>query len=138
MTASDPFAPLVRLTPLQPEDLNPLLDPFDADPRQQGQDLAPCPKPTALPWPGLARPDTVAVGVLVDSPLPDPAEAAFRLTTLATEQDVAVIALSSLDYCGLERFVIRTERIAGQTEAERAQCRDQVMQFRGLEVVVQT
>jgi hypothetical protein len=124
------------LTCREPEDLDRLLEPFDAVASRPGKDLAPCPSPSALPSARLANPHTIAVGVLIDRTIPDPVEAAYRLAGLAIEQDVHLVALSSLDYSGLERFGIRTERIVGNTPEERVQCRDQLMQFWGIEVLV--
>lgn len=138
MTITEKFALVARLTCCQPEDLDPLLEPFDAVSHRPGKDLAPCPGPSALPRARLAAPDAIAVGVLIDRPLPDPADAACRLAALAIEQDVHLVALTSLDYSGLERFGIRTERISGQTAEERTRCRDQLMQFWGIEVLVPT
>jgi hypothetical protein len=138
MTITDKFALVARLTCRQPEDLDPLLEPFDAVSHSPGRDLAPCPRPSALPRPRLAAPDAIAVGVLIDRPLSDPADAACRLAALAIEQDVHLVALTTLDYSGLERFGIRTERISGQTAEEHRWCRDQLMQFWGIEVLVPT
>ena len=136
--ATDQLALFSRLSCLQPDDLDPLLDQFGGVPRRIGNDLGPCPTASALPQARLARADAIAVGVLIDHPLVDPADAAYRLGALAIEQDVEIIALSSLDYSGLERFGIRTERIAGHSAEERAHCRDQLMQFWGLEVILPT
>jgi hypothetical protein len=138
MTSPGHFAMINRLSRFQPDDLDPLLAPFDKRADAQGSDIAPCPVPGRLPRPALSRPDAIAVGVLVDRPITDPADVALRLAALALEQDVEVIALSSLDYSGLERFGFRSERIAGHTAAERAACRDQIMQFWGIEVLLPT
>lgn len=136
MTLPDQFALVARLTCREPDDIDRLLETFDADPPRPGRDLAPCPTPSALPSARLANPHGIAVGVLIDRTLPDPAEAAYRLAGLAIEQDVHLVALSSLDYSGLERFGLRTERIVGHTPEERVQCRDQLMRFWGIEVLV--
>lgn len=138
MTITDKFALVARLTSCQPEDLDPLLEPFDSFSHRLGKDLAACPGPSALPRARLAAPDAIAVGVLIDRPLPDPADAAYRLAALAIEQDVHLVAFTKLDYSGLERFGIRTERISGHTDEERTLCRDQLMQFWGIEVLVPT
>lgn len=136
MTLADQFALVTRLTCRVPEDIDSLLEPFDAVSPRPGRDLAPCPTPSTLPSARLANPHAIAVGVLIDRTLLDPAEAAYRLASLAIEQDVHLIALSSLDYSGLERFGIRTERVVGHTPEEYAQCRNQLMQFWGIEVLV--
>jgi len=136
MTVSDRFAQINRLSRHLPDDLDLLLEPFDPRARAPGTSIPPCPSPGVLPRPKLARADAIAVGVLIDRPLANPVDAAFRLASLALEQDVEVIVLSSLDYSGLERFGFRTERIAGHTAVERAACRDQLMQFWGVEVLL--
>lgn len=138
MTITDKLALFARLTRCQPEDLDPLLEPFEIALNGLGKDLAPCPWPSTLPRHRLNAPDAIAVGVLIDHPLPDPADAACRLASLAIEQDVHLVAFATLDYSGLERFGIRTERISGQTDEERRWCRDQLMQFWGIEVLVST
>ena len=136
MTARDEFALIKRLTCAQPDDLDAVLSGFDPRARPAGQDIAPCPLPAVLPQLKLARKDAIAVGVRVSSPIEDTADVAFRLGTLSIEQDVEVIVLSDLDYSGLERFGFRTEKVAGETEAEREACRDQIRQFWGIELTL--
>ena len=127
---------LARITPIAPQDLDALLAPFDRRAGPPGQDLAPCPTPVRLPPAPLSRADAVAIGVHLTAPPPDPAALAFQLCAMAAEQDVEVVILCEADYSGLERFGLRTERIAGATEAERAACRDQLCQFWGIELVL--
>jgi hypothetical protein len=136
MTGKDSFATVNRLTRAQPEDLDRLLCGFDPRARPPGQDIAPCPGPVLLPPLKLARDDAIAVGVALSAPVGDPADVAFRLSALAIEQDVEVIVLSMPDYCGIERFGFRTEKVAGETEAERDACRDQLRQFWGIELTL--
>jgi hypothetical protein len=47
-----------------------------------------------------------------------------------------VIVLGMSDYSGIERFGFRTEKVAGETEAERDACRDQLRQFWGIELTL--
>ena len=136
MTGKDSFAPVNRLTRAQPDDLDPLLRGFDPRARPPGQDITPCPGPAVLPPLNLARKDGIAVGVALSSLFDDPADVAFRLSALAIEQDVEVIVLSTTDYSGIERFGFRTEKVAGETEAERDACRDQLRQFWGIELTL--
>jgi hypothetical protein len=136
MTGKNSFATVNRLTRAQPEDLDRLLCGFDPRARPPGQDIAPCPGPVLLPPLKLARDDAIAVGVALSAPVGDPADVAFRLSALAIEQDVEVIVLSMPDYSGIERFGFRTEKVAGETEAERDACRDQLRQFWGIELIL--
>lgn len=136
MTGKNSFATINRLTRAQPEDLDRLLCGFDPRARPPGQDIAPCPGPVLLPPLQLARDDAIAVGVALSAPVGDPADVAFRLSALAIEQDVEVIVLSMPDYSGIERFGFRTEKVAGETEAERDACRDQLRQFWGIELTL--
>lgn len=136
MTETARYDRIVRLSRSEPVNLDGLLAPFELQQPQAGQDIPPCREPCQLPRTRLDRPDAVAVGVVIDRPLADPADAALRLGALALEQDVEVIALSSLDYSGLERFGFRTERLAGTTDEERSACLDQVMRFWGIEVLI--
>ena len=136
MKGKNSFATVNRLTRAQPEDLDRLLCGFDPRARPPGQDIAPCPGPVLLPPLKLARDDAIAVGVALSAPVGDPADVAFRLSALAIEQDVEVIVLSMPDYSGIERFGFRTEKVAGETEAERDACRDQLRQFWGIELIL--
>jgi hypothetical protein len=136
MTGKNSFATINRLTRAQPEDLDRLLCGFDPRARPPGQDIAPCPGPVLLPPLKLARDDAIAVGVALSAPDGDPADVPFRLSALAIEQDVEVIVLSMPDYSGIERFGFRTEKVAGETEAERDACRDQLRQFWGIELTL--
>jgi hypothetical protein len=136
MTGKNSFTTVNRLTRAQPEDLDRLLCGFDPRARPPGQDIAPCPGPVLLPPLKLARDDAIAVGVALSAPVGDPADVAFRLSALAIEQDVEVIVLSMPDYSGIERFGFRTEKVAGETEAERDACRDQLRQFWGIELTL--
>ena len=136
MTGKNSFATVNRLTRAQPEDLDRLLCGFDPRARPPGQDIAPCPGPVLLPPLKLARHDAIAVGVALSAPVGDPADVAFRLSALEIEQDVEVIVLSMPDYSGIERFGFRTEKVAGETEAERDACRDQLRQFWGIGLIL--
>ncbi|MBA3910287.1 MAG: hypothetical protein C0524_10475 [Rhodobacter sp.] len=136
MSTTNRFALINRLTQAEPDDLDDLVSGFDRRSRTPGKDLAPCPGPGQLPPLKLAQTDAIAVGVSISGPIKDPADAAFRLCALAIEQDVEVIVLSSLDYSGMERFGFRTERIVGETAAMRDACRDQLVQFWGIELTL--
>lgn len=133
---TDRLAALPRISPEAPVDLDPLLARFDRRAGPHGRDLSPCTAPQRLPPTPLAREDAVVVGVHLTAPPPDPAALAFRLCAMAAEQEVEVVVLCEDDYSGLERFGLRTERLSGLTEAERAACRDQLCQFWGIELVL--
>jgi hypothetical protein len=134
MTAQ--LAALSRISPETPVDLDALLARFDRRAGPPGQDLSPCPWPVRLPPTPFAKADAIAIGVHLAGPPPAPAALAFQLCAMAAEQDVEVVILCEADYSGLERFGLRTERLAGTTEVERAHCRDQLCQFWGIELVL--
>lgn len=148
MIAPDRLALINRLSRTSPDDLDALLQRFDLASTMPartgtggaiaGREIAPCPAPGMLPPLRLARQDAVAVGFIVTEALQDPCDVAFRLAALAVEQDVEIIVLTTLDYSGLERFGFRTERLAGQSEAELSACRMQLEQFWGIELTLPT
>lgn len=127
---------LLKLTQHEPHDLDSLLATYDPRTPQVGKDIAPCENPGTLPPCRLARPDQVVVGTRVRKPLADPADVAFRLAALSIQHDVEIVVLSDLDYSGLERFGFRTERIAGNSDADRELCVTQLRDFWGVELMV--
>ncbi len=133
---ASPLAALARLSPHAPDDLDALLAPFDRRAGPEGRDISPCPAPVRLPPTALARQDAVVIGLDLPAPVAHPADLALRLSALAVEQDLEIVVLSGQDYSGLERFGLRSERVAGTTPEERAACRDQLCQLWGIELVL--
>lgn len=77
-----------------------------------------------------------AIGVFISEAEESKEAIAARLAALAIERDCEVIALSDEPLSGLERFGFRTERIAGDTDAARAECIEQIRRFWGLEIIL--
>jgi hypothetical protein len=127
---------ITRLTRCEPIDLDALIAHYDPRTQQSGIDIAPCRTTAALPPCPLARPDAIAIGALVTVFQKDPADVAFRLLSLATEQDLEVIVFTDLEYSGLERFGLRTERIVGTSPEERRACIEEVKAFWGIELII--
>jgi hypothetical protein len=136
MMREDRLSPVLRLTQSQPEDIDAILCVADSRAGILGQDIAPCDGSVALPPLSLAEDEMVAVAVTVSSPLENPADVAARLCALSIEQEIEIVVLTSLDYSGLERFGFRTERIAGNTEAEHTACVEELKRFWGIELTI--
>ncbi len=77
-----------------------------------------------------------AIGVRISDTEQDLSALAARLAALAIEQDCEVVTLSEQPLSGLERFGFRNERIAGETEEQRAACIEQIRAIWGLEFVI--
>ena len=89
----------------------------------------------------LLNEDRPAIGVLLDDITQrlddDRAHAmATRFAALALEKECEVIVLSHQNNAGFERFGFRVERIAGQSDQERAQCLEQLRRFWGIEILI--
>lgn len=94
-------------------------------------DLVPLPPETPMKSPEFA-----AIGVRVEGEIVDETGLAARLAALAIERNCEIVALTTKDYSGLERFGFRTERIVGETEGERALCLEQIKRFWNIEIVI--
>ncbi|WP_430449477.1 hypothetical protein [Rhodophyticola sp.] len=77
-----------------------------------------------------------AIGFRITEPRDDIPQAAFHLAMLAMEHEVDVIVLAHLDYCGLERFGFRCERITGDTPKARSDCEQQIRRFWNIDLVL--
>ncbi len=84
----------------------------------------------------LINDDDAAIGIRFMEPRTDVVAVAMKLAALGMEHSVEVIALSDLEYCGLERFGFRVERISGQTPQQREQCLSQIRQFWSLDLIL--
>ncbi len=135
MSRSEAFEQILRISPLAPTDIDDLIYGVAPRDRDAGRDLFT--EDTATAFPGAAEEqEQPALGIRVSTPLDDPSGLAMKLATLAVERDVEVVILSHLDYCGLERFGFRVERIAGATEAAQSACEAEVKWFWSLGVVL--
>lgn len=127
---------LARVSRNEPENLDGLLTPYDPRATTPGDEIFP-EHVSVVPFASEFRSDdTIAIGVRVEEPLPDPAERAVQLGAFAIERNVEVVVLSHMDYSGFERFGFRTERISGKSEAARAACERQLAGFWHLEVII--
>ena len=90
--------------------------------------------PVVIPEVSHKRP---AIGVVVSSKsAAEDAALAGHLAALAIERECEVIILTEDPLSGFERFGFRTERIAGESDAEKAACLEQIRSFWGLEIVL--
>jgi hypothetical protein len=124
------------ITPALPSDIDDIVlarVPTDTSP---GKDIFPAAMNAALLRPEQKSENMVIIGIRIKSVLEDTADLAMRLACLAIEKDVLIIVLSYLDYCGLERFGFRVERVSGQNEAEQKICEDDIRNFWGISMII--
>jgi hypothetical protein len=127
---------LTRITTQEPASLDLITGQFDPRIRAAGrdiffEDLFPLPPQTPMKSPTFA-----AIGVQIDEKRVDLPSLAARLAALAIERDCEIVVMTTNDYSGLERFGFRTERISGNSEAERDACREQIRRFWNIEIVI--
>lgn len=127
---------LGRVTRQVAEDIDDLLRPYDHRARKVGRDLFPADVDRNPFTPDFHHEDTVVIGVRITEPRDDLADLAVQLGTFALEKQADIVVLNHLDYCGLERFGFRCERITGDTVEARAACERQVAAFWNLEAVI--
>ena len=135
MSRSKGFERILRISPLAPTDIDDVVYGVAPRGRDAGRDVFSEDAGTAFPGASEAQEQAV-LGFRVSTPIDDPADLAMKLATLAVEKDVEIVVLSHLDYCGLERFGFRVERVAGASEAAREACEAEVKWFWGLGVVL--
>lgn len=137
MSKTNWLAVLGRITSQSPLNLD--ADLADLDPRHAS-------KPGILSFPEAAAKsalptsfsdeETVAFAARVTEETKDPIGLAVTLAQMAFEKGAEVVILSHLDYSGLERFGFRVERVAGETEAERAASEAQLIRFWNIVFVI--
>lgn len=127
---------LSRIGPQDADDIDDVTAPFDPRRGSAGRDVFPQVEGMLMPHSAMKRQDAVCVGLRVTAELPDAADRAMRLAAFAIERDVEIVVLAHSDTSGLERFGFRTERIAGDTEAERSACEGQVRRFWNIDLVL--
>ena len=79
---------------------------------------------------------TVAFAARVTDKTKNRVQLAATLAQMAYEKEAEAIVLSHVDVSGLERFGFRVERVAGATDAERAACEAQLIQFWNIVFVI--
>ena len=107
---------LGRVTMQVAEDIDDLLRVYDARTRKAGRDLFPESVDKNPFTPDFHEEDTVVIGVRITETREDVADLAVQLGTFALEKQADIVVLNYLDYCGLERFGFRCERITGETD----------------------
>lgn len=124
------------ISPAAPVDLDPVLAPFDARAREPGTTGFPDGiGDVALPV-AFSSDETVCFGARVTPDTPNPVQLAMSLAQMAAEKGAEPIILSHMDYCGLERFGFRVERIAGDTDEARADAEAQAVRFWNIVLVI--
>ncbi len=124
------------ITPAKPEDLDAVLSPFDPRADKAGktgfpEDLG----DIALHVP-FKDEDTVCFGARITEDTQNRVQLAMNLAQMAAEKGAEPIILSHVDYCGLERFGFRVERISGDTEDARAASEAQAVRFWNIVLVI--
>lgn len=127
-----------RLSANQPLDLDPLLAVSTTQPAPGGaltlanENLPP---PSPHIWP-LQDDNLVYLGIRLVTPLDDPAGFAARLIAMAGERGIYPVIFSALDFCGLEQFGLRVERLTGATAQQRDAREQELKQFFHISVVM--
>lgn len=127
---------LARISSERAIDLDADLSAFDPDAAAEpGRTIFPVPQSAVVLPEDL--PQRPTVGILL-SPAREIDDVVFagQLAALAVEQDCEVVILTEAPLSGFERFGFRTERIAGQTDAEKTACIEQIRSFWGMEVML--
>lgn len=127
---------LSRITRHEAVDIDDITGGFDPRRVAPGRDLFPELSAVLMPQTALKRSDAVCVGYRVQEAPPDAADRAMRLAAFAIERDVEIVVLTESDSSGLERFGFRTERVAGDTQAARGACEDQIRRFWNIDLVL--
>ena len=124
------------ITPLEPSDLDGIIDGIKTEnPKVNATGF---PIDAAVPSLPLDFEDekTVCFGARITEATPNRVGLAMTLAQMAAEKGAFPVILSHLDYCGLEQFGFRIERISGGTEEEIAACEAQVCKFWNIVVVI--
>lgn len=127
---------LSRIVPQDAADIDDIVGPCDPDCGGAGSDLFPEIAAVLMPQSRMKRRDAVCIGLRAEDTLPDAADRAVHLASFAIERDTEIVVLAHGDTSGLERFGFRVERIAGDTEAARADCEDQLRRFWNIDLVI--
>lgn len=127
---------ICRITPALPSDIDDIVLKAMPTHTVPGRDIFPATMNIALLRQEQTSESLVILGIRIKNSLEDPADLAMRLACLAIEKDVLIVVLNYLDYCGLERFGFRVERVSGQTEAEKIICEDDIRNFWNIAMII--
>ena len=137
MTHSDRWlAVIAAITPQAPEDLDPLIGGHIAGAPEAGHLLFPAEAADTAPPFSFEAESTVTFAARITEATPNRLELAMNLAQMALEKGAEAIILSHVDDPMLDRFGFRVERIAGETEEERAACEAQVIHFWNIVFVI--
>ncbi len=136
MTQKNWASVVASITPLEPYDLDGMIDglkPAQAKPNgltfPQGIENTPLPL-------SFEDETTVCFGARITKDTPNRLKLAMMLAQMAAEKGANPVILSHVEYCGLEQYGFRVERIGGATEAEIAACEAQVCDFWNIVMVI--
>jgi hypothetical protein len=127
---------LSRIIPQDADDLDATLAEFDPRRASPGRDVFPETEAVLRPNAAMKRADAVCIGLRMPAAMADAADRAMRLAAFAAERDVEVVVLADADGAGLERFGFRSERVAGDTDAAREACIDQIRRFWNIDLLL--
>jgi hypothetical protein len=136
MTDDQHLDKIMRISPDAPLSLDVDLAQFDPIAAKPGQALFPdeCFREISA---RLFEPiSAICFGVRITEKTTDIDGLAMKVARMAYERNAEPIILSHIAHCGLERFGFRVERVAGQTEAERAACEAELTRFWNIVVVI--
>ena len=129
------FEILSRASPNVPVSLDDLLN-DDHDPQTIGKVVFPQMRlaPAVNLWP-REQGGPVYIGVRILEPPETPYTVARLLAAAAMERDVYPIILCRVDYCGLERFGFRVERIPEDSAAAQA-AEEEIRKYWDLAIII--
>lgn len=139
--AQDWAAIMVRASVVSPIGIDQLLESANGLARKQ-HGSAVFPSLGAMPVTRVVKTnDRAAIGVLLDDQTQRVNDKqahlmATRYAALAIEKECEVVIFSHQNNAGFERFGFRVERIAGKTDADRANCIEQLRRFWGIEILI--
>ncbi len=127
---------ILRISPHAPVSLDADLAPFDPISAEPGKALFPGTPGREISARLFAPMTSICFGVRVTAETTDIAGLAMKIGRMAYERDAVAIILSHVERSGLERFGFRVERVAGETDQERAECEQELTRFWNIVVVI--
>lgn len=127
---------ILRITPHNPVSLDAELASFDPISARPGKALFPGTLGREISGKLFAPMTSICFGVRVTAEVTDIAGLAMKIARMAYERDAVAIILSHVERSGLERFGFRVERVAGESERERAECEQELTRFWNMVVVI--
>ena len=127
---------ITRINPRAPIQLDDVLMPLDPRSTKSGTYTFPAhvtETPVVTPF---LRETTICLGARITEKTTNRLALAMKLAQMAADKDAMPIIISHVEYSGLERFGFRVERVAGETEEERAAAEQQIIDFWNILMVV--